>query len=171
MARLFETVFDLVRQAELVRRRRYGVIEVIDAELAAIHLRPWPKLSSVDQVWLGRLAHRRRPGDRCLVYYNQPWRATNYLALALAVSDRDCTFASARRAALVLDQVAWIKRADAIVCDVSNARISDRLLARWGWEPHCPARRHRNYIKRFYGDYGRVELPAALCPVAQLASD
>ena len=27
------------------------------------------------------------------------------------------------------------------------------VLQRLGWEPHCPSRWHRNYIKRFYGVY------------------
>jgi hypothetical protein len=48
----------------------------------------------------------------------------------------------------VLDEVARIKNCDAIVCDASYYRISDRLLARWGWQAHKPQRWHRNYIKR-----------------------
>ena len=31
--------------------------------------------------------------------------------------------------------------------------ISDRLLARLGWEAHKPQRWHRNYIRRYYGEY------------------
>jgi hypothetical protein len=54
---------------------------------------------------------------------------------------------------LVLDEIARIKQTDAIVCDVRNARISDRLLRRWGWESHVPQSRRRHFIKRFYGEY------------------
>ncbi len=46
-----------------------------------------------------------------------------------------------------------IKGSDAIVTDVANFRISERLLARLGWERHTASRWHRNYIKRFYGQY------------------
>jgi hypothetical protein len=53
----------------------------------------------------------------------------------------------------VLDEIARLKRSDALLCDVSNWRISERLMARFGWEPHCPSRWHRHYIKRFYGEY------------------
>jgi hypothetical protein len=32
-------------------------------------------------------------------------------------------------------------------------RLSDRLMARLGWEPLAPRRWHRNFIRRFYGVY------------------
>ncbi len=101
-------------------------------------------------------APRRTPGDRCWLYFNQPWRHSNFLALKYVLSLRDCTFATSRRAALTLDEVAHIKRSDAILCDAWNLRISERLLARWGWEAHKPSRWHRHYIKRFYGQYPAV---------------
>jgi len=53
----------------------------------------------------------------------------------------------------VLDEIARIKRSDALLTDASNLRISDRLLARWGWVPHTSSRWHRHHIKRFYGNY------------------
>ena len=59
-------------------------------------------------------------------------------------------------ALLVLDEIAKLKRTDAIVCEVSNWRISDRLLTRWGWESHLGESRRRHFIKRFYGDYTAV---------------
>jgi len=39
------------------------------------------------------------------------------------------------------------------VCDAANVRLSDRFMARMGWEPHKPQRWHRNFIRRFYGEY------------------
>jgi hypothetical protein len=73
------------------------------------------------------------------------------------VSSRDCTLATFRGALDVLDAIARIKRSDAILCDACNGRISDRLFARWGWVPHTSDRRHRNFIKRFYGEYGEAD--------------
>lgn len=150
----FETVTDFFGQAEVLRRRRYGVIDVRGGRLHRIVLRPWPKLVSwPDLTVLGAWQHQHRPGDRCLLYYNQPRRSSNYLALKYVVSYRDATLATFRGALQVLDAIAKLKRTDAIVCDAANLRISDRLATRWGWEPHCPARWHRNLIKRFYGVY------------------
>jgi hypothetical protein len=143
-----------VADIDVLRRARYGVIEVAAGRLAAIHLRPWPKIISALEVeWLGNRLHAKRAGDRCWLYYNQPRRHGNYLALKYIVSSADCTFASFRRAVLVLDEVARVKRSDALLCDAWNLRISDRLFARWGWEAHLPSRWHRHYIKRFYGNY------------------
>lgn len=137
-----------------LRAGRYGVIEVRAGRLHAIHLRWWPKIvSALESEYWGRRYHDARPGDHCLLYYNQPWRFPGFLALTYVLSSRDCTFATAHRAAETLDEVARVKRTDALLCDAWNTRISDRLLTRWGWEPHKPQRWHRNYIKRFYGSY------------------
>ncbi|MEX2112044.1 MAG: hypothetical protein WD845_02605 [Pirellulales bacterium] len=150
--RTLHAPFDADRAA--LRRGRYGVIEVVDGRLAAIHLRWCPKIVSALEIeWLGRRRHDSVPGDRCRLFYNQPRRHSNYLALAYVVSHCDCTFATICRAAQTLDEVARVKQSDAILCDVWNLRISQRLLARWGYQPHNPRRWHRHYIKRFYGTY------------------
>jgi hypothetical protein len=61
--------------------------------------------------------------------------------------------------------------------DVSNLRISDRLLRRWGWEAHCPSRWHRHFIKRYYGTYPdpadawQLMSPTTCAPAPALQSD
>lgn len=147
---LFETICDLDAQEDTLRRRRYGMIEIAAGELTGIRLRPWPKLASLVEVMIAdRWQHRRRAGDRCWLYYNQPWSSPQYLAITYAISTRGCSLASMNEALRVLDEIAAIKRLDGLVCDVWNSRISDRLLRRHGWESHAPSRWHRNYIKRF----------------------
>lgn len=147
---LFETVDDLRAQEETIRRRRYGVIEINGGEFVGIHLRPWPKLASLVEVMIAeRWQHRRRRGDHCWLYYNQPWNSPKYLAITYAISTSDCSLASMNEALRVLDEIAVIKNLDGLVCDVWNSRISDRLLHRHGWESHAPSRWHRNFIKRF----------------------
>jgi hypothetical protein len=151
---LFETVTDLDEGAEVLRRRAYGVIEAVGGQFRRVVLRPWPKLVSLPEILLlGRWRHRRRNSDRTLLYYNQPRRLPNFLAVAYVVSSKGASYRTSRRALETLDEIARLKQTDAIVCDVSNWRISRRALARWGWEPHCPSRWHRHYIKRFYGNY------------------
>ena len=149
---MFATIHHL--DEALIRSRRYGVVEIVDGRFEAIHFRPWPKFASLlDVMWLGPRYHGRTPGDRCLAYYNQPWRFPNFLALPYVLSTRQCTLSSLHCGLKVLNEIARIKQSDAILCDASNWRISDRLLARWGWQPHTKSRWHRNYIKRFYGTY------------------
>jgi hypothetical protein len=148
------TLVDPFADCESLRRGRYGVIETHAGRLESIRLRLWPKIATaIEANWSGRQYHRGQPGDRCWLYYNQPRAFRNFLALKYVVSQRDCTLATFHRAMEVLDEVARVKGTDAVLCDAWNLRISDRLLARWGWEPHKPGGWHRHFIKRFYGVY------------------
>ncbi len=109
-----ESITDWQAGAEAIRRRRYGVIDCRQGRFWAIHLRPLPKLVSAWEVWtLGQWSHRLRPGDRCLLYYNQPRRFPNFLVLKYLVSFRDTSIATVRRGLAVLDEVARLKQSDA----------------------------------------------------------
>lgn len=153
------TITDFDSDRQQIRARRYGVIETVGGRLAAIRLRPWPKLLALPEVIpLDPRYHASGAPDRCLLYYNQPWRMPNYLALKYIVTTSGTSFATFRAALKVLDAVAALKEIDAIVCDAANIRLSDRIMRRLGWEPHKPQRWHRNYIRRFYGEYPRVAL-------------
>jgi hypothetical protein len=149
-----ETILDFDADRERIRARRYGVIETVGGRLRAIRLRPWPKLVALPELWpLGPRYHAGGEADRCLLFYNQPRRMPNFLALKYIVSTAGTSYATFRAALVVLDAVAELKCIDAIVCDAANMRLSDRLMARLGWEPHKPQRWHRNFIRRFYGVY------------------
>lgn len=149
MRPLFETVTDLETGAETLRERRFGVIEVVDSQLQRIRLRPFARrVSLLESVLWGRWRHRHQAGDRCWLYYNQPCRLLSFLSLVYVVSSRDTTFRTFHQAVTTLDEIARLKGSDAIVCDASNLRISDRLLRRWGWQPHAPTLAGRHYIKR-----------------------
>jgi hypothetical protein len=105
---------------------------------------------------MGQWYHNHVHGDRMRFYYNQPRRFPNFLALKFAISANGTTWATAHRALEALDEIARIKSIDALLLDAANFRISPRMLARQGWEPHTNSRWHRNYIKRFYGTYPRL---------------
>jgi hypothetical protein len=154
MSWLHETINDLDSGRERIRARNYGVIETLGGELHAVHLRPWPKLVSLPELWPqpARYHATGRP-DRCLLYYNQPRRMPNFLALKYVVSTSGTNYATIRAALKTLEAIAELKQIDAIVCDAANLRLSDRLMARFGWEAHKPQRWHRNFIRRFYGVY------------------
>ena len=169
MTSLFQTVTDLRLGADTLRRRRHGVIEVVDGRFRRVLLRPYPAVVSLPYVVLvGAWHHRHTSGDRCLLYYSQPRRFPNFLAIRYVASTRGSSLASFFRVLEVLDEIARAKRSDALLTDVANGRVSPRLLARLGWEAHCPSRWHRHYIKRFYGSYParpRWLQPAPLSPV------
>lgn len=148
MGRFFETVTDFRAAAETLRRRRYGVIEVRRGKFVALHLRPWPKLVSIVGAMFGQWYHRHARGDRLWLYYNQPRRHPKFVALKYVVSSRNTAWASMLQALSILEEIAAIKRSDALLCDAANLRLTPRLLARLGWERHTRSRWHRNYIKR-----------------------
>lgn len=151
---LLESITDLPSGAEALRARRYGVIETRGGELVGVTLKPWPHLLSLRELW--PRGERWRPGgpsDRCRLYYNQPRGHENFLALRYVACTAGASYATFRKALAVLDQIAELKRVDALLCDASNKRLSERFLRRMGWEPHAPAWGRRNYIRRFYGVY------------------
>ena len=151
---LFETVTDIDSQQETVRNRAYGVIETANGQLVSIRFRPWPKLISVMEIWfLGMRVHYQTRKDRCLLFFNQPMFHRNYLAVPYVLTYAGTSYATCRKAQQVLDQVAYIKRSDAILCEVSNPRISERAMNRWGWQAHVENSKRRHFIKRFYGEY------------------
>lgn len=151
------TIRDLEGGRDQLRRRSHGVIETCAGTLKAVYLRPWPKLVSVQELWpMGLRYHARGEADVCRLYFNQPRRMPNFLALRYIVSTEGTSYRTFRAALSALDAIAEIKRIDAIVCDAINMRLSDRLLERLGWEPLKPRWWHRNYIRRFYGVYPRA---------------
>ncbi len=150
MGRWFETVVDLEYSVGRIRQHRYGVIEARDGLLYRVRFRPYPKIASVPEVsWLGGWYHRFVPGDRCWLYYNHPRRFPNFLAVTCVLSARDTRLATMHRVLETLDEIGRIKGVDALLCDAANWRLSTSVMARWGWEPHCPSRWHRHFIRRF----------------------
>ena len=145
---LFESI-DRISDPELIRRR-YGVIEARNGQLKAIHFRPFPKIASLPEAWFDRVAKNwRSKQDRCWLYFNEPRSCPGYLTLAYALSSRGTTLATAQAALAALDELAKVKRSDAIVCDASNLRLTDRMLARYGYKKHAPKLHGQHFIKRF----------------------
>ena len=90
-----QTITDWAADGDALERRRYGVIETAGGELVAVHLRPWPKLLSWPEFWpTGPSYHAQGAPDRCLLYYNQPLRYSNFLALKYVASTPGTSYAT-----------------------------------------------------------------------------
>jgi hypothetical protein len=151
---LFATVHDLEKDADIIRSRAYGMIEVADGKFQHIRLRPWPKLISTMEInWTAGLKSRRIEKDVCRCYYNQPFFHRNFLTLMYIQSSLATTRNTLVTTLNVLDTVARIKQSNALLTEVSNKRVSDRAMIRWGWERHLLTSKRRHFIKRFYGTY------------------
>lgn len=147
---LYETITDVQAGADTVVRRRYGVIETAAGELVRVVYRPYPKLCTEFGIrTFGWMSHRLLRGNRCRLYFNQPRSCPTFLALQYVKTTRDADYATFRRALTTLDDIARLKQVDALLCDASNLKLSDRFLARLGWVAHAPMPGHRNFIKRF----------------------
>jgi len=110
-------------------------------------------ISIGEALWIGGWKHRRQKGDRVRLYYDQPWRFPQFLTLKYAESTRNTSLATISRALAIADEIARVKACDALLCDVTNSRITADMAKRWGWEPHCLTSWRRHFIKRFYGNY------------------
>jgi hypothetical protein len=151
---LYETVTDIEAESEVVRRRRFGVIETVDGQFRRVIFRPWPKWISIPEVlFLAPWIHRRRGRDRCLLYFDQPRRQPNYLAVKYLLTYGGTSYASVVAARHAMDEVARIKQSDALACHVSNKRLTGRIMKRCGWEPLNDSPRCTLYVRRFYGEY------------------
>lgn len=165
----FDSETDLTDPLRKIFSRAYGTIVVQQQSFQSIRFKPWPKLISYHGVQHQEKQKHQADNsdDTCLLYYNQPFFHKNFLALKYIISHRGTSFRTFRLAVRILDEVARIKRSDALVCEVTNQRISDRLLTRWGWEEHLQESRGRHFIKRFYGEYPPTLLKPRLSVVSE----
>ncbi len=148
------TVRDVASNQDLLRRRRYGVIEAANGKFVKIQLKPWPKIASLMEAhWIRGMKSKRVQKDVCRIYFNQAIGHSNYLTLAYGESSLNSTLRTLFAAMDVLNQIAYIKRSDAILAEFTNPRISDRFLKRRDWEQYMEDQPKRHWIKRFYGTY------------------
>ena len=137
-----------------LKRCPWGLIEAADGELEFVQPRPWPKLvSGWEAFWVGGWKHRRFEQDRVQFWYGQPLGHRRYLVLSYALSRLGTTLQTIRAALRALDEVAVLKRSDAILCEATNSRLSDRVMRFSGFERHLTERCKRHFIRRFYGEY------------------
>jgi hypothetical protein len=154
MMPLIQSVRDIDAEQHVLMTRAYGMIEVSRGKFDRVQLKPWPKLGSIVEArWVSYWKNTRRPHDGCRLFYNQPLQHRSFLALTYLESSLNTSLETVFTALRVLDRIAYIKRSDAILAEISNERISDKLLRRLGWERHREQSRQRNWIKRFYGTY------------------
>ncbi len=151
-------VTDLSTGIDTLRRRRAGRIVTESARLRCVSGRWWPHVGNLLQVHLDETSRRGAP-DRCELFYHVPLTSPSFLTLSYVRSSNQTSLSTFYAATLVLDEIARIKGSSAIVCNVTNGRLSDRLMARWGWESHCEHMAGRHFIKRFYGDYPSIASP------------
>jgi len=137
---------------ETLRTLRSGRILMRGGRLEAIQKHWVSSPVSIAQVWW-ESRHGRLGGDVCRLDFHIPRGLSNFITLDYIRSGRGASYKTFVGACHVLDEVARIRGADAIVAHVTNGQLSDRLLHRLGWQRHMPDWRGRHFIRRFYGQY------------------
>jgi hypothetical protein len=154
MKPFLKTVRDIKIERGELARRSYGMIETSSGQLASVKLKPWPKIGSLMEAhWIQSMKSRRHQTDVCRLYYNQPLWHRNYLALAYVESSLNTSLKTLYAALDVLNAIAYLKKSDAIIAEVTTNHLSDRFMVRRGWEPFLENSSRRHWIKRFYGVY------------------
>ncbi len=113
---------------------------------------------SVAQVWW-QSKYGRMNDDVCWLDYHQPFGMPGFLTLDYIRSGQLAGYKTFIGAIRVLEEIARIRNAAAIVAHVTNGAISDRLLHRNGWQRHLEQWSGRHWIRRFYDGYPESALP------------
>lgn len=126
---------------------RYGVVEVRNDRAYCIQRRLLPKMPSMFEAWLDA-RWRRLPDNEVRLYYNVPYRCEGFMVLAYARSGSRTSLASFRTGLSVLEEIAKLKRLQAIVCHASNPKLTERVMHYFGYTRHASHLKGYHYIKR-----------------------
>lgn len=147
-----DSITDPIQGADQLRRWRCGRIIMRQGRLVEIQHRLLCGNVSVAQVWW-QAKYGRTDDDLCWLDYHQPLGMPAFLTLDYIRSGSRAGYKTFVGACHLLDEIARIRGAQAIVAHVTNSQISDRLLRRLGWEQHVQHWKGRHWIRRFYDGY------------------
>ena len=158
-----DSVSDPTRGENEIRAWRCGRILMRAGKLVEIQRRLVCGNVSVAEVWW-QAKFGRRDDDCCWLDYHQPFGMPGFLTLDYIRTGTLASYRTFIGACHVLDEIARIRSSSAIVAHVTNRNISDRLLARHGWERHAEHWQGRHWIRRFYNGYPPSRLSRYLRP-------
>ncbi len=146
------TVKDPISGSAQIRRWRCGRIVMQNGHLLHIKKRLMCGSVSMAQVWW-QAKYGRMRDDICWLDYHQPMGMRGFLTLDYVRAGELAGYKTFVGAIHVLNEIARVRGATAIVAHVSNQTISDRFLERQGWERHLENWSGRHWIRRFYEGY------------------
>lgn len=126
---------------------RHGVVVAQAGHLQGVFGRWWAYQASYPESWLDQ-RFMWRSGNRSWAHYTFPRSTPGYMALRYLVSGKEATLSTVQAALKGLEQVANAHQALAIVCSLSNRRLEDRLMLRFGFERHAFRIPGHHFIKR-----------------------
>ena len=155
--------------ADQIRRWRCGRIIMRDGMLVEIQHRLMCGSASMAQVWW-QAKYGRANDEICWLDYHQPRGMPSFLTLDYVRSGQNAGYKTFVGACHMLNEIARIRNATAIVAHISNGNISDRFLKRMGWEEHMENWSGRHWIRRFYDGYPESVLDRYLPGLIEMAA-
>jgi len=132
---------------DLIRAWRYGEVELSNGEFVGIYARWWPRFGSQWETWQ-ETYNPTLPPDSCRAYYAFPRKAPGFMSVLYARSGPSTQYKTIYRAVNAMDEIAKLRDAQAIVCQMVTERGSERLMKRWGYVRHAFSLAGNHYIKR-----------------------
>lgn len=136
-----------------IARWRYGTITVRSGKIHSVQARWWPRWGSVYGAMMDRVV-RQLPLDECRFYYAFPLRSPGFLSLLYVHAGDKTSYRTFHQGIVAMDCIARIRGAQAIVCEVTNDRLTESMMARWGYVPHARSLGDHHYIRRFHAQSG-----------------
>lgn len=140
-------VSSIVENKKLVSEWRYGTIILRHGDITTIQARWWPRWGSLWGAMSDRVV-RTLPDDECRFHYSFPRSATGYMSLLYVHAGEKTSYRTFHRGIVALEEIALLRHARGIVCQVTNDRLTDRMMTRWGYAKHAESLGDNHYIRR-----------------------
>lgn len=126
---------------------RYGTVVLRNGHVAILQARWWPRWGTLWGAISDRVV-RTLPEDECRFYYSFPRSAPGFLSLLYVHAGEKTTYRTFHRGIETIDAIARLRKARGIVCQVTNDRLTDRMMNRWGYVRHAENLGDGHYIRR-----------------------
>lgn len=137
----------ILENENYVTRWRYGTVALRHGEVVTIQARWWPRWGTLWGAMSDRVI-RTLPEDECRFYYSFPRSAPGYMSLLYVHAGEKTSYKTFHQGILAIDTIAQLKHARAIVCQVTNDRLTTRMMTRWGYCQHAENLGPNHYIRR-----------------------
>ncbi len=140
-------VTTLAGNEKRVSKWRYGEVVLRNGRVVSIQARWWPRWGTVWGAMVDRVV-RSLPEDECRFYYSFPRSAPGYMSLLYVHAGEKTYYQTFHQGIEAMDAIAGLRKARAIVCQVTNDRLNDRMMTRWGYVKHAENLGDNHYIRR-----------------------
>lgn len=141
------SVASIAGHEQVLSRWRYGTIVLRNGSLDSIHARWWPRWGTVFGAISDQVV-RVLPRDECRFHYAFPRRSPGFMSLLYVHAGEKTSYRTFHQGIVAIEAIANIHRALAIVCHVTNDRLTHRMMTRWGYETHAKNLGAHHYIRR-----------------------